>query len=87
VLTPVLLLETGVGLRFFIGISAALENEHRYFKMIPPSLLVSYYGGAWFGSQLRTPNEHHSKCFFQARSLLLQGGGLVGPSPRASNEV
>ena len=23
----------------------------------------------------------------QARSLLLQGGGLVGPSPRASNEV
>src|SRR6266850_8480912 len=46
----VLLLETGVGLRFFFGISAELENEHRYYKMILPSLLVSYYGGAWFGS-------------------------------------
>ena len=54
----VLLLETGVGLRFFFGISAELENEHRYYKMILPSLLVSYYGGAWFGSQLRTSNDH-----------------------------
>ena len=26
------------------------------------------------------------KCSFQARSLFLQGGGLVGPSPRASRE-
>jgi hypothetical protein len=82
----------------------------------PPSSLVSYYGVAWFGSQLRTSNDHHSKrslqarlyflfkgwsgstpycahrpsttikCSFQARSLLLQGGGLVGPSPRASRE-
>ena len=49
-LTPVLLLETGVGLRFFFQISAALENEHRYYKMISPSLLVSYYGEGlvWF---------------------------------------
>src|SRR3990172_4448461 len=43
-------------------------------------------GVAWFGSQLRTSKEHHSKCSFQARSLLLQGDGLVGPSPRASRE-
>jgi hypothetical protein len=30
--------------------------------------------------------SHTIKYSFQARSLLLQGGGLVGPSPRASTE-
>jgi hypothetical protein len=43
-------------------------------------------GTAWFGSPLRTSKGHHSNCSFQARSLLLQGGGLVDPSPRASRE-
>ena len=66
--------------------SLRASTEPHYKILLPSSLVSTSKGAAWLVSNCARRTTTTIKCSFQARSLLLQGGGLVGPSPRASRE-